>query len=318
MNKKIQILRAIAILAVVAIHTSPSGAWGVMLRPFANFAVALFIFLSGYLTHYPIEHITLFYKKRFLRVFIPYVIWSLIYTALHMDYSNFLINFITARCCNIYYYIAVYIQFILITPLLGKLITSKYKWVAFIITPVAILIQYVLTLIGKPLSFPWNANNLLVWFIYYYIGLMLGNKILKPHLKFNQTIILLILSIILQELEGFGWYIMGSYNMATTQIKLTSMITSLMVIYLTYIYLTSSHLTVRDTKITKVLIEIGNCSFGIYLSHILIKALFNKLPLHHYVVFPLNTLIILFLTTACVFIGKKICGEKIGKYLGLL
>lgn len=45
-NTKIQALRAIAIIAVVIIHT-----WGsIYIRPLVNFCVALFIFLSGYLT----------------------------------------------------------------------------------------------------------------------------------------------------------------------------------------------------------------------------------------------------------------------------
>ena len=44
-NYKIQILRAIAIFAVVFIHTCPTGEWQVFCRPFINFAVALFLFL---------------------------------------------------------------------------------------------------------------------------------------------------------------------------------------------------------------------------------------------------------------------------------
>ena len=46
-NVKIQILRAIAIIGVVLIHTCPSGKWQIFVRPFINFAVPIFIFLSG-------------------------------------------------------------------------------------------------------------------------------------------------------------------------------------------------------------------------------------------------------------------------------
>ena len=48
-NTKIQVLRAMAIVSVVIIHTCGS----VYIRPFVNFCVALFIFLSGYLTKIP-------------------------------------------------------------------------------------------------------------------------------------------------------------------------------------------------------------------------------------------------------------------------
>lgn len=49
-NHRIQILRAFAIIAVVMIHTSPPAAGQVIFRPFINFGVATFLFLSGYLT----------------------------------------------------------------------------------------------------------------------------------------------------------------------------------------------------------------------------------------------------------------------------
>lgn len=49
-NTTIQIFRAFAIIAVVIIHTLPLGYWQVLIRPFVNFAVAAFLFLSGYLT----------------------------------------------------------------------------------------------------------------------------------------------------------------------------------------------------------------------------------------------------------------------------
>lgn len=45
MNKKIQVLRAIAIIQVVLIHTNINGIGIVFDRPFLNSAVAMFIFL---------------------------------------------------------------------------------------------------------------------------------------------------------------------------------------------------------------------------------------------------------------------------------
>lgn len=70
-NITIQYLRAFAIIAVVLIHTCPSGNWQVVCRPFINFSVATFLFLSGYLTKCENEDWTAFFKKRILRVIIP-------------------------------------------------------------------------------------------------------------------------------------------------------------------------------------------------------------------------------------------------------
>lgn len=46
----LQAVRGIAIAAVVLIHCLPQEAGSVAVRPFLNFAVAIFIFLPGYLT----------------------------------------------------------------------------------------------------------------------------------------------------------------------------------------------------------------------------------------------------------------------------
>ena len=72
---KIQILRGLAIMGVVLIHNTPEGIAQVIYRPFINYSVGLFLFLSGLLTSYQ----TLDYKKRLKKVLISYVIWTMIY-----------------------------------------------------------------------------------------------------------------------------------------------------------------------------------------------------------------------------------------------
>ena len=69
-NPKIQIIRALAIIAVVMIHTCQNGIMQVYTRPFINFAVATFLFLSGYLTDISNIDIKEFYKKRNYPLFI--------------------------------------------------------------------------------------------------------------------------------------------------------------------------------------------------------------------------------------------------------
>ena len=88
-NQKIQILRALAIMAVVLLHTCPSGNLSVVFRAFFNFAVASFLFLSGYLTKIENDNWLKFYKKRIIRVIIPYVIWTIFYTVANLGISAF-------------------------------------------------------------------------------------------------------------------------------------------------------------------------------------------------------------------------------------
>lgn len=50
-SHKVQIIRGLAIIAVVCIHNTPSGMAQVLWRPFLNFAVAIFLFISGMLSN---------------------------------------------------------------------------------------------------------------------------------------------------------------------------------------------------------------------------------------------------------------------------
>lgn len=71
----IQLMRGVAIIAVVCIHNVPYAAPQVFCRPFLNFSVGLFIFLSGMLSN------ASYWKpwKRIKKVLIPYLIWTAVY-----------------------------------------------------------------------------------------------------------------------------------------------------------------------------------------------------------------------------------------------
>lgn len=142
-NENIQHLRGLAIIAVVLIHSNMSDGLRVAIRPFVNYAVALFLFLSGYLTKLNIDNVREFYKRRIIKVAVPYTVWSLIFYVLLSRKSvlDFAIKFLTGRCCGIYYYIFVYIQFVLLTPLISKLIKSKYSCMGWLITPITVFFQ---------------------------------------------------------------------------------------------------------------------------------------------------------------------------------
>lgn len=79
-NRDIQIFPAIAVIAVVMIYATPADQWQVFCKPFINFAVATFIFLSGYLTKADNENWLKFYVRRITHVLVPYFIWTVIYS----------------------------------------------------------------------------------------------------------------------------------------------------------------------------------------------------------------------------------------------
>ena len=305
-NYKIQILRAIAIFAVVFIHTCPTGEWQVFCRPFINFAVALFLFLSGYLTKTENDNWFDFFKKRIIRVIIPYIIWSILYSlASGFDLKEIIVDLITTKSTGTLYYIYVYIQFVLLTPVLGKIAKSKYRWTIWLIAPISIIIfKYCSLLSGEPLnkfiSVFWDVSCL---------GWGKGYD-----LEFNtrKLCILYAISIPLQMLEGYGWLLLGDTNCGT-QLKITSLITNILFLLISYQFIISDKLNLKN----KLLIYIGNCSFGIYLSHIMVMNVLKQIDFYLALPYFINSIVVFVVTLICVIIGQKILGKRISKWFGL-
>lgn len=193
-NTKIQILRAVAVIAVVLIHTCKGGYYQVFCRPFINFAVALFIFLSGYLTKLDNHDWVKFYIRRIGRVLIPYIIWTILYTLPSTNVKEYIFNLATTQATPTLYYVFVYIQFVILTPLLGRLAKSKYYWIGFVVAPLSILcykypiIMYDLQPKGY-INLLWEVSCL-GWFTYYYLGLLLGNRIIIRSYNIKSLVLL--------------------------------------------------------------------------------------------------------------------------------
>ena len=313
----IQLLRGIAIIAVVLIHNTPGGLAEVVLRPFLNFSVGLFLFLSGLLSN------ARKWKpfKRIKKVVIPYVIWTFIYCFLN-DYNNlsiipisFLKNLITGRSAEMMYYIFVYCQFTLLIPLIDKLAKSKVKYLGFIIAPFEII--FVRTI---PLMTNWYEINgyieiirsisCLGWFTYFYIGYLIGNNYIAIKNSVKIWSGLLSVGILLQIAEGYWQYSKGIVNCGT-QLKLSAIFTGVCFVILAYYFINSKK--EYNIKILKVL---GDNSFGIYFSHIAVMAVLSLIPFYRIVIYPINAIIVIVVNMVFVYIGKKIL-KRYSKYLAL-
>lgn len=316
-NSTVQFFRALAIIAVVIIHTTPLGYWQVFCRPFINFAVAMFLFLSGYLTKIENDNWGSFYKRRIVRVIIPYFVWTVLYTLYSQNIGKLPENLLTAKATAHMYYIFVYVQFVLLTPLLGKLATSKYRFLGWFVSPVSLIIfRYYWLLTGHTLnhsvSLLWS-DACLGWFTFYYLGLVLGNHIIEKHYSLKVLVMLYLASIVLQMAEGYRWLMLGEINCGT-QMKLTAILTSTLFLLIAYTALNSSRFDIKNS----FLIMIGDYSFGIYLCHILIiKCLRDYVPLYRDIPFPITSIIVLLLSLAFCYLVDKLCGEKVCRWIGV-
>lgn len=267
-SKSIQILRGLAIIAVVFIHNTPTGLVEVFCRPFLNFSVGLFLFLSGMLSNSSNWNP----KKRIAKVLIPYILWTLIYSVMY-NVSNpvsipiaFFKNVLTGKATAVMYYFFVYCEFTLLIPFIDRLAKSRFKYWGFLITPIEIITMRSIPLItgleiNKYISVIMSISCL-GWFTYFYIGYLLGNKIISINTASKKIPLLWMISILFQIAEGFYYYTLG-YENCGTQLKLTSIISGVLFAMMAYNYVIHG-----QTRTVKTLQLLGDNSFGICFSHI--------------------------------------------------
>lgn len=126
-------LRGVAILMVVAIHTFAStlqkeelvGDVLILFRQVLNCSVPLFLAISGFFLAKKREERSYirFWKHQIPKVYVPTLIWSLPYLALHIwqgnDWAEGIVIFLLCGF-SVYYFIALIIQYYLLLPMLVK------------------------------------------------------------------------------------------------------------------------------------------------------------------------------------------------------
>ena len=317
MKNRIQIVRTIAICSVIAIHTVGGNPYEIYMRPFMNFGVGTFLFLSGFLTP-EIKDIKTFYKKRILRVLIPYAIWSMLLCLVYGNYSKFWFHLLTFRQSSIYYYIFVYLQITLLAPLLLKIMETRAVWSILLVSPLAIAGESIWALTGHYLIYPDNINNCFVWMSFFYLGMLFRKQKIRHKTSCGKWGIALVLTMVLEICEGRFWLSFGREDLSTTQVKLSAMLVTLCVCMLVYVYITQEKppkQSLRSMRRIEIfMLDVGNSSFGIYLIH----PLFLYLLKHRMsLAFPISTFVVLGISYAVVKAGQHILGKKVGRYLGL-
>ena len=159
-------------------------------------------------------------------------------------------------------------------------------------------------------SLVWGLSCL-GWFTYYYLGLLLGNGLCDKVFKIKYLTMLYIASLALQMAEGYGLYLLGETNCGT-QMKLSSFLTSTLFLLMCYCYIKDERIVIKSN----VLVFLGDYSFGIYLSHLLVMRVLSYIPLYTKLPFVVNSFVVLGTSLMFVFLGKKICGDKISRWLG--
>ena len=329
-NPYFDFLKGIAILMVVGIHTYPGGhslgnglsdTIQLVLINFFNCAVPLFLAISGYFIGkrklYSASECKSFWKKQIPTVYIPALLFSLpwfVTYCITVDYNlgGVIINTAKLFLCghSVYYFVALIIECYLLAPLLVR--HNNIKTLILVITISVITtigIEYLRFHHGIELpliirgSFP-------VLLIFFYLGIFLSKHNRNYSLALPIILMTIGLCLGLIHME----YIRDTYQISGQGQKLTLYLFDVGVILLCMSK--QCELAYRNNPINRIILYIGEISFGIYFTHIYminIAARFIPTIQESWI-----TLWLFSITLTIVFIAilKKTSPEYSRKYLG--
>lgn len=185
-------LRVLAILAVVAIHTSTRTIEAVngnidalpfsfLVNQISRFAVPLFFLISGYVLElsYPNhQNYFVYLKKRFNRIFLPYLVWSaLYYVVIYPIHGvNFIEALIGGSASYQLYFIPTLLIFYILFPLLHELYAVLSKKFILIILMVLQLFLLSHDYYVHPLPLFYPVDIALLNYIFFVVGMVASHN----------------------------------------------------------------------------------------------------------------------------------------------
>ncbi|WP_341529775.1 acyltransferase [Nostoc sp. UHCC 0302] len=337
-DESFQALRGLAIAAVVTIHACGINnkiAWNyelsLIIRQLINFAVPIFIFISGYFAYKGelkkrSDYLD-FYKKRLSRILLPYIAWCVLIILFYKPnyqwhWSKIFYHVITGQIVTPYYFVIVLIQLIVLTPFMvmsTKSTVKNFLWLS--LSPLSLVGLYFSHLyFHYEIKLPWYALPFTVWVSFYYFGILASQgKLVVPNKNIKNITLLYICSIFLAVAEGF--YLCKAHNLhgfAGSQIKVSSFLSSFLLILL---FLGTRK---KIGNWPKALIILGEFSFGIYLFHVPVLDLFSritsKIGLQNFWITQLliNSWGVIALCCVVIIAARKVLGIQVSqKYLGM-
>jgi surface polysaccharide O-acyltransferase-like enzyme len=299
----IDAMRAIAILAVIAIHTTtktlaasndiPGFTFTFFINQATRFAVPLFFMISGFvleLNYSFNQNYFIYFKKRLSKIFLPYLFWSLIY--FYLVYPHPLTSFWPLKDVLLYgtasyqlYFIPALLVFYAFFPLFNlcyRFLANKWVMLALGIVQLYLLYQ---TYYIRPLPVPYPFAIALLNYYPFLLGMVASH-----HQDFLQRIIRWKIAIgILSAVLAVAVFIQGrtlylkthNYLYFYTQWRPSVLIYTIAIAALLYILFNKLNLNI------KIIQTFSKLSFFVFFIHIIILEQFWN------------------------FIGKKIVGGEI-------
>ena len=319
-------LRGIAIIMVVCLHCIDYSAmegpvlnlFVVEFRNLLNAAVPLFLAISGYFmankkTDTPTAYKE-FLKRQAVKVYIPMLVWSvpyLILAYLHRENSvtSWLLFFFGGF--SIYYFIILIVQYYALLPLMQKMGRSLRGGVlAAVAISIACIscLEILLYVYRMEIPLIVYAGPFPLWIMFFVIGIYLRNHTVQMKYVYPLVLLFFLLSVA----ESF--VIMHCTGQVTgLGIKVFSFLFSLYFIIMLFASPLQRYLTARkDRFIVRSIAKVGEISFGIYLIHMLVNMVLNKLCGYH----DFNFILVLTISIVVIVATMKLVPTSIRKYIG--
>ena len=277
-NRYFDVLRGVAILMVIAIHTYKSSIEGWInlanlgVRQILNCAVPLFFAMSGFFVYRKVldskQAVLKFWEHQIPKIYIPTLIWSLpLFMLALIKGKNPITNTLNLLICgfSVYYFIAVTIQYYLLLPALQRLKAAKQGGVilSVIINLVSIaVVTYFNIILDADLPLIIYAGCGLLWLMFYVVGCGLSETSRMYSLR--NVVALLLIGFILSYLESF--YLMSNYRLGFG-IKPSSFVFSLGAVLFLMSAKVEDFIAKRENGVFRLFEYLGSVSFIVYLIH---------------------------------------------------
>lgn len=333
-NQSLDIWKGISIICVIGIHVSgvafsfpadsPNEWSGIFYRDLFDFAVALFMAISGFLSPTAAEidrsGIGKYYKSRLSRLWPPYLIWTAIYLAVGSPSSFLSIKSLAkavflGQGIGIGYFVIALTSLVFLHPFLVKISRNAFIVLSALLSLLTIgaayyaRIEFPGSLLGR---FPYYALPFSAWIVFYATGFCL-----KDHKASKKGFLMFVISVIscllLSAIESiYLLKLTGDGLFASSQVKLSNCLLSIVLIrfVLTYEFNFSSAANVFSW--------LGKKSYVIYLSHLLIVNAFsmtipvgNGIYSQQWLYIPLATIVVTALVSLCVYFAELLLPDRL-------
>jgi surface polysaccharide O-acyltransferase-like enzyme len=294
----IDYLRALAVLGVVTIHVAsallnmtwnknPPYWWiGNVAESLVRFSVPMFLMLSGATMlgrEYPLSE---FYKRRFTRVFVPFVFWLIVYWVFRwsmlsavkqphdfVDIMKWAVQlFLNEGVSKHFWYVYMIMFIYLALPFAGNCVRklSDYTMLTIIVLWIVLLFFVRNTPFN---TYRWNGDYVSKIFCYVtYSGyLLVGYFLAKTDFRIYKRrwpwAVIYVLTVLV---ASVGTFLISGKRM---DLNLHGNLTLNSILQSSALFLLFKNIEIKNNYLTRILASLSSYSYGIYLAHIMVLGL---------------------------------------------